>query len=132
MTLRVKDIMTTPVLTVREEWSADQAADMLARYGFTLLPVVDEQDRLLGVVDESDLLEDPFSGRRGARPHTVGTLMNADVVRISPDTSVGVLEHRMSSSGLRAMPVVEHGQLVGVVTRRDLLRAGRHHHLRPA
>ncbi|WP_214401452.1 CBS domain-containing protein [Pseudonocardia lacus] len=72
MTPRVKDVMTTPVLSVREEWSAAQAADLLARHGFILLPVVDDHDRLLGVVGESDLLEDPLSGRRGARPRTIG------------------------------------------------------------
>lgn len=132
MSLRVKDVMSTPVLTVREEWSAAQAADMLARHGFTLLPVVDEHNRLLGVVDESDLLEDPLDGRRGARPHTVGGLMETDVPRIAPDTALGVLEHRMAAMGLRAIPVVDHGFLVGIVTRRDLLRAHGRHHPRPA
>jgi CBS-domain-containing membrane protein len=132
MTLRVKDIMTTPVLTVGEEWPAAQAAELLARYGFTLLPVVDDQDMLLGVVDESDLLEDPMSGRRGPRPHTVGALMTTHVLRIAPDTAVAVLQHRMATTGRRAIPVVEHGRLVGIVTRRDLLRAERHHGARSA
>lgn len=128
MTRRVKDVMTTPVLSVREEWSAAQAADLLARHGFTLLPVVDEHDRLLGVVGESDLLEDPLSGRRGPRPRTVGGVMTTEVLSIAPDTSLGVLEHRMAQYRVRAVPVVEHRRLVGIVTRRDLLRLQEHDH----
>jgi CBS-domain-containing membrane protein len=52
------------------ECPAEQATELLARHGFTLLPVVDDHNRLLGVVDEADLLNDPVSGRRGACPRT--------------------------------------------------------------
>lgn len=120
--MRARDVMSTPVLTARESWSVQWAAQALARNGFTALPVVDENERLVGIVTEADLVPDHLDGSR-TRPETVGGAMSTDVVSVPAHLDVAVVAHRMRSLGVRAVPVVDHGRVAGIITRRDLLAA---------
>jgi CBS domain-containing protein len=122
--VRARDVMSTPVLTAREFWSVAWAAEALARNGFTALPVVDEHERLVGIVTEGDLVVDTMDGSRG-RPTTVGGVMSTDVVTVPAHLDLSVVAHRMQTLGVRAVPVIDHGRLAGIVTRRDLLSARR-------
>ncbi|HEY3691299.1 MAG TPA: CBS domain-containing protein [Pseudonocardiaceae bacterium] len=70
--MRAHHVMTQPVLVVPEGESVEHAASLLTRHGYTTLPVVDEENRLVGVVTEQDLLSDPLDGRQLGRPRTVG------------------------------------------------------------
>jgi CBS domain-containing protein len=123
MTVRVSDVMTRAVATVREDTPVDTAADMLTAYGYTALPVVDEHRRLVGIVTEADLLPDPLTGRRA---RTVGGIMTTDVINVPEHMAASVVAHRMATYDVRAVPVVDgydRELLVGIVTRRDVLRA---------
>jgi CBS domain-containing protein len=122
--VRARDVMSTPVLTARESWSVTWAAEALQRNGFTALPVVDEREQVVGIVTEGDLVVDTLDGGR-ARPTTVGGVMSTDVVTVPAHLDLAVVAHRMQSLGLRAVPVVDHGRLAGIITRRDLLVAHR-------
>jgi CBS domain-containing protein len=76
--MRARDIMTSPVITVRPAMTIKEAARLLATHGFTALPVVDDDERLIGIVTEADLVRDrirwthgrtscPATNRRRAR-----------------------------------------------------------------
>jgi CBS-domain-containing membrane protein len=120
-----RDVMTaTGLLTVRGTTPVEAAAAVLTGARLTAVPVVDEQDRLVGIVSEADLVRDPLDGRRVPPARTVAGVMTTDVVSLSPDAGVPELARLMSGHGLRVVPIVEGGRLVGVVTRGDLLRAG--------
>src|SRR5689334_20496235 len=118
MVLRAHEIMTDRVVAVRADTSIATARERLRQGRFTALPVVDEHNRLVGVVSAADLL-----GAPAERGGTVGAVMTRDVLAVRPDTDIGIVAHRMRIyGGVRMVPVVDRGFLVGVVTRSDLLR----------
>ncbi|MER5267158.1 CBS domain-containing protein [Actinosynnema sp. NPDC002837] len=132
--MKAQDLMTHAVVTVRPGMAAKDAARLLVEHGFTTLPVVEGGDRLVGVVAEADLLRnrvlpDPRTFVHGQPPEplapastTVAEVMTTDVVAVDPRTHVSELSRLMLDKHLRVVPVVRNGVLVGVVSRRDLLR----------
>jgi len=132
--MRAKDLMTTPVVTVRLDTPAKEAARLLASRGFTALPVVDDDDTVLGIVTEADLIDgqilpDPRSligddppPPPAPRAHLVADAMTNDPVVVASTTDAVEVARVMLERHLRTLPVVDDGRLVGIVTRRDLLR----------
>lgn len=131
--MRAKDVMTAPVVTVMPATHVTQAAKLLTSHGFTTLPVVDDEDRLLGAVTEEDVLRDgrlpgpaaPALGddtEQAISPPTVGRIMTTGVVTAGPDTHLATLTRLMLERRLHVVPVVNDGRLAGIVTRGDLLR----------
>ncbi|MBW0096045.1 CBS domain-containing protein [Pseudonocardia sp. KRD-184] len=118
--MRARDVMTAPVLSARAHWPVARAAALMLRSGFTALPVVDEQDRLLGLVTEGDVLADRLL-TGGRMRHSVSEVMTVDVLTAPPQLDLAALTRRLVAGGRRVVPVVEHGRLVGIVTRHDLL-----------
>ncbi|MFE2755932.1 CBS domain-containing protein [Actinosynnema sp. NPDC059335] len=132
--MKVQDLMTRAVVTARPGTAAKDAARLLVEGGFTTLPVVDDLDRLVGVVGEADLLRNrilpdprtsvhdrPPEPREPASP-TVAEIMVTDVVAVDPRVHVAELSKLMLERHLRTLPVVRDDVLVGVISRRDLLR----------
>ncbi|GAA3465315.1 HPP family protein [Saccharothrix longispora] len=133
--MRVRDVMTRDVVTVTPETPVRDACALLAERGFTMLPVVDRSGTLLGVVTEADALRDrlpidprtlvhgePRRGRSLPR-RTVAEVMGEPPVGTAPGTDVADVARRMLEHGVRSAPVVDGKRLVGVITRRDMLRA---------
>jgi CBS domain-containing protein len=132
--MRAKDLMTSTVATVRPDTPAKEAARLLASYGYTALPVVDENDDLIGIVTEADLirnriLPDPRAliddGPRPPvqrPPALVGAVMTTEVVTVGMTTDAVAIIRVMLDRHLRSLPVVDGDHLEGIVTRRDLLR----------
>ena len=135
-----RDVMATPVVTVTADERVKRAAGLLASGGFTALPVVDADGRLVGIVSEADLVRgrfprDPRSLIIAARERpetptaaaTVGEVMTTEVITARPGTDVVDLVTTMLAEHVRSVPVVESlpdgGRVVGIVTRRDLVRA---------
>ena len=131
--MRAVDLMTRQVLTVRPQTPVREAAKLLSGNGFTALPVVDETGALVGVVTEADLIRDRvpadarslITGHDPAEPrcHTaVGDVMTAPVVTVNAGTDVTELVKLLLRQHLRSVPVVDGEQLVGIVTRADIVR----------
>lgn len=131
--MRVGDVMTRSVLTTTPPTSVKDAAIVLAGHGVTLLSVVDEDNQLVGVLTEADVVRGriPADPRRGAwhgtkagppPPATVGEVMSSPPLTTHPDTDAAELAAMMIDRGLRSVPVVDDDRLVGIITRRDLVR----------
>lgn len=131
--MRAKDIMTSPVVTVRAATTVQEAAALLAARGFTALPVVDDEDELIGIVTEADLVRDRFPrdprwlihgvpGQEVPAVDTVGEVMSTPAVGMGPSTDIADLTAALLQARQRAMPIVDGSRLVGIVTRRDLVR----------
>ncbi|TDP92845.1 CBS domain-containing protein [Labedaea rhizosphaerae] len=130
--MRARDVMTRDVVSVHPATTVKQAAKLLADNGFTALPVV-EGDQLVGIVSEADLVRDRFPVDPRYRyetvdapnlpvPQLVREVMSAPATDMGPGTDVTVLARAMLDDKHRFMPIVDGGALVGVVTRRDLIK----------
>ena len=100
------------------------AAAALSRNRLTALPVLDEDNRLCGIVSEADLVSDRLSGRRGPTPTRVGDAMTAPATAVRHDVHVMKVARRMIKHRWRVLPVLgDDDRVVGMVSRGDLLRA---------
>jgi len=141
----VADVMTTDVATVNEETPYRQIVDILTTRHVSAVPVIDDFDRVLGVVSEADLLHKieteghpetrrVFEGRRRRAARTKATgvvardLMTVPGVTTMPHTLIPAAARRMDAEHVKRLVVINDlGRLVGIVTRSDLLKV----HLRP-
>lgn len=145
--LTAQEIMTRQVHTVTPEMAIEELAQTFLRTGVSSLPVVDDAGKLLGVVTETDLVEQnkPLHiptvialfdwviylesekefqaevSRISARK--VGDICSRELVTCAPDTSVADIARLMSERKVHLVPVVDGERLVGVVARLDLIRA---------
>lgn len=131
--MRARDIMTSPVITVKSDCTIKEAARLLATRGFTALPVVDGDFRLIGIVTEADLVRgriplDPrahilpgFQEAAGPVTTAVGEVMTTPVTAMGPGTDVAVLAAALLDARQRSMPIVDGSRVVGIVTRRDIV-----------
>ncbi|MEX2424632.1 MAG: chloride channel protein [Acidimicrobiia bacterium] len=117
----VGEVMTTDVVTIAADATAEDAAHIVGTTGHNVLPVIDQNGHLTGVVARSDLM----SGD-GLLVGPIATLAQVDVVTVTRDTTVGEASRIMMAEGVDHLPVVEQGTLlVGMCTRTDILKASR-------
>ena len=145
----VREYMDDDPATVKLDTSAEDVAKLLGEHELHGVPVVNEAGRAVGIVTEDDLVLadeegdlhiphyielfgglvflEPVRGferrLRKAMAATAKDLMTADPTTIGPDEDVHEAGRVISKSGHNRLPVVEHGRLVGVITRADVLRA---------
>ncbi|MGF6885143.1 CBS domain-containing protein [Nocardia sp. GAS34] len=119
-----RDIFSRPVVTVHPRTPLREAAALLTEHGFAALPVVDEADHVIGMLSESDALAAAAADDDAAQlATTVDAVMAVPAEVVDPGADTGAIAARMLALHVRSMPVVEAGVLVGIVARRDLLRA---------
>ena len=135
----VGELMTSAVVHVRPDTGFKEIARLLAEHDITAVPVLDQEDRPLGLVSEADLLlneaarEDPAGlllspdlpprERARSRATTAVGLMTAPALCARPEWTVVEAARLMQSERVKRLPVVdEAGRLVGIVIRSDLLR----------
>lgn len=112
----VREIMTREVVRVTQDTPCRDALDLLLETGITTLPVVDENDRLKGVLSETDLLIEANISKKA------GEVLTREVVSVQDGYTVANVISLFRSRKLRCVPVLDrHMKLVGVVSRRDVL-----------
>jgi CBS domain-containing protein len=145
--LKVREIMTTDVITVKPDTTVGELADILAKNKISGVPVVDDQGLVLGMVSEADIiLQDAdlhfpyyvqflemviylqsvhkFEERvRKSIGSKVSEIMTTEVVSASPDETVREVATLMADRNVNRLPVTENGLLVGIVSRGDIVRA---------
>ena len=136
MSITVRDIMTTRVISVGKDTTFREMASALREYRISAFPVVDDDRKVIGVVSEADLLnkealvDEPgvFGGilhRRDqakARGITAGDLMTTAVVAVRPEDTVEHAAKLMYDRGVKRLPVTDAGgRLAGIVSRADVL-----------
>ncbi|MGV9292879.1 CBS domain-containing protein [Amycolatopsis sp. NPDC003676] len=127
--MHARDIMTTPVIAVTSSAPLPEAGRLMARHGFTALPVVDTRGRLLGLLTEEDVIRagipgdvDPDAGAMIVGHRTAGSVVRTPGLGAAADLECGELARRMTEAGIRSLPVLNDGVLVGMVTFQDVLR----------
>ncbi|HZB18537.1 MAG TPA: CBS domain-containing protein, partial [Blastococcus sp.] len=134
---RVRDIMTTDVITARENTSIAEIASLLTEHRVSGIPIVDQDRRPLGVVSEAHLLvKVAATGRGGGRrwwrrgrrakeaaATSARDLMSGPSLTIAPDESLSTAARQMRARKVQRLLVTgESGELLGIVTPADLLR----------
>lgn len=112
--MKVKDVMTTNVITVNEDQTRQQAASLMARHHISGLPVVNAEGAVLGVISEYDIL--------AKEARIVRDLMTPGGISVSPDTEIGEANHILIHDRIKRLLVLDEGRLVGIVSRGDLVR----------
>ncbi len=118
----VGEIMETNVQSVHSHTKADVIASRMIE-GFGAVPVVDNQQHLIGIVSEHDLLASLNRGQKWG-DLTAEDVMTRSPYSIRPETTIATLVHVLQASNLIRVPVVDaQDKLIGIVARRDILRA---------
>ncbi len=112
--MQARDIMTTDVITIQPEASVQNAARLLSDYHISGMPVVDEDERVIGVVTEADIITKP-----GA---TVEKIMSRRIISVQEDTPVDTIAQILTSNRIKRVPVMAGDRLLGIVSRADIVR----------
>lgn len=119
--------MEENVIAFKPEDPIAKALDTLVTRGFSGAPVVDGAGRVVGVLSELDCMKlvasNSFHQERAPIAGSVKDLMTTSVISIAPDTDLFAVAHKFIKTGVRRLPVLENGRLIGLVSRRDLLKA---------
>ncbi len=151
MTVTAREIMTSPVITVNRNATIKKAIELIAAHTFSGLPVVDDENKLVGILSEADILN--FSHRENVvpliclsgwiSPYTeisdiavikkgsemlsytkTEKAMSRKIITAGPETPVSDLVKTMSKKNINRIPVVDkEGKIIGIVTRADIIRS---------
>lgn len=144
--LRARDVMTRDVITIREEATVEELARLLIEHKISGVPVINDSNRLIGIVTENDLIRqnkrlhiptiirlfDAYimlgSGKmeeeiRRMAAITVGEICTKDVVTIDEDTTIEEIATIMSERNVHLLPVLKNGHVVGIVGKADVVGA---------
>ena len=142
--MRAMDVMTKTVITVDENVSVPTVAKLLAEHGISAVPVVDKENRVIGMVSEGDLLHRTETGTEQRRSwwldmmastnqlagdyiksHSANAkdVMTRDVISVTDTTSLADVAILLEANRIKRVPVVRDGKLVGIVSRANLVRA---------
>ena len=114
-------IMTTDLVTVRPNALIEEAIDILLNQSISGLPVTDDEGRLVGVITEFALLAVAYDNR--VKNHTVNQHMTREVISVDLNDPVSRVADLCIVHRVRRVPVMLDGRLVGIIARRDVLRA---------
>ncbi|MEH2217942.1 MAG: CBS domain-containing protein [Nostoc sp.] len=114
-----RDLMSSPVRTILPETTIAEAQRILLRYGHSGLSVVDIQGQLVGIISRRDI---DIALHHGFSHAPVKGYMTTNLKTITPDTTLPQIESLMVTYDIGRLPVLENEQLVGLVTRTDVLR----------
>ena len=137
----VRDVMTQNVIKVREDADINEVATLLSENRISGLPVVDIQDRVIGMITEADvlamvgmkkghtfkdvirhLLGEPLSGPK--RSKRLRDVMTKPAITAGPEADIREIALTLDEKRIKRLPVVdEQGKLIGVISRADIVRA---------
>ena len=144
--LTAKEIMTTEVMTVSPDTSITEAAKLLLEKRINGLPVMDSHGRLVGIICQTDLITQqkqlplppfvtfldaliPLKSYKNFEKQiqkiaalTVEQAMTPDPITVKPGTSLEKIATLMVSKNIHTLPVIDHGKLIGIIGKEDVLR----------
>lgn len=142
--MNAADVMTLDPLSVTPQTALVEAARLMLQHRISGLPVTDAKGAIVGIITEGDLLRRAETGTErhrtgwltflmgpgrlageyvGAHAHKVNEVMTGDVVAVGASTDLAEIVELMEKRRIKRVPVVANGELVGIVSRADLVRA---------
>jgi predicted transcriptional regulator len=142
--MNAADVMVANVITVRSDTPVERIAETLLANRISAVPVLDADDKLVGIVSEGDLIHRVETGTERHRSWWLELLTNTDtlahefiksharqaadlmshpVITVRPDTPLDELAALLDKHRIKRVPVVANGKLVGIVSRANLIQA---------
>ncbi len=118
--MKVREVMTTPVVKIRPEESISVAARTLAHYNIGVLPVCGNGGLVCGLLTDRDIVTRCLAANRQPEMTTVQEIMTGKVLSVPPDMDLGAAAHLMGRQQIRRLPVVEQGRLCGMLSLGDI------------
>lgn len=118
--MRIRDVMTNPVIRIDPEESVAVAARTLTHYNIGALPVCGGSGQIYGLITDRDIVTRCLASGRSPAATTVREVMSGNVISVEPDTDAADAAQLMGKRQIRRLPVVENGRLCGMVSLGDL------------
>ena len=118
--MKVREVMTGPVIRIHPEETVSVAARTLANHNIGILPVCGSDGRICGLVTDRDLVTRCMASGRDPGRTQVREVMTGRVISVRPDTDAGAAAHLMGREQIRRLPVTENGKLCGMISLGDL------------
>jgi CBS domain-containing protein len=116
----VRNRMSRPAVTIRQDADFQKALALMQEKKLRRLPVVNDDDQLVGIVVERDLL---VAAMRYLQSRVeIGDVMTRNVITVGPDTDLNEVARTMLERKIGGLPVVEHGRLLGIITESDIFK----------
>jgi CBS domain-containing protein len=117
----VKDVMSSPVVTIEENAPVNEVAELMDKHGLGCVIVTNKEGKPIGIITERDLVARVLA--KNAMPSSVkaGEVMTSPLITIEPDETIHEAARRMSRLNIRRLGVVYKGQLVGLLSSKDIL-----------
>ena len=142
--MKARDVMVSPVITVKPSSSVKEVATTLLERRISAVPVVDDQGKLVGIISEGDLMHRSEAGTERQRSwwllgwtgdetlaaeyvkahaRKVADVMTRNVITATPETPLHEIAALLERNSIKRVPIVKDGQLVGIVSRANLIQA---------
>ncbi|MBW3540709.1 MAG: CBS domain-containing protein [Planctomycetes bacterium] len=119
--LRARDVMTRTVLSVTPDTPLTDAMELIVENRISGLPVVDEQGHLAGIITEADRLK-TYQSDRSLENARVADCMSRGVITVDTEATLGQIADLLLRTGIRRLPVTSGGNVVGIISRYDVVR----------
>jgi len=120
----VKDYMQHTTHAISVSANTAEVVERLLKSGMTGIPVIDDNKTVVGFVSEQDCIKEMLNGAFFCEePSNVSSVMQTEVLTVTPNTSIVELAQTMMTAKPKNYPVVSDGKLVGIITRRHILKA---------
>lgn len=116
---KTKDVMIEDLITIQENTSIYDAMHILVENKITGLPVVSDGGKMLGILSEKDMLELLFKPNPSG---VVADFMTRNVFSVNEDDDLADVTECLIKNNFRRVPVLSNGKLVGIITRRDIIK----------
>jgi CBS domain-containing protein len=118
--LKAKDVMTKEVITIAPETGLEETIARLVNNKISGMPVCDKEGKVVGMISEKDVLNFIFSGN--IKNTTVKEAMSTHIISFPPDAELDKIALVMGEKQIRRVPILENGRLVGIVSRRSIIK----------
>ncbi len=119
-TRKASEVMTKDLITAGEDMPLTKVMELLITHNIGCLPVVDEDNTLLGVITAYDVMNSAASGE--AARTFVREAMSRKLFTFPPDADLATIVNACLASRMHRVPIVQEGKLVGLISRRDIIR----------
>jgi CBS domain-containing protein len=122
MSLQVKDVMVTNLITIEADTTVKKAVELMDKHHIGCLIIV-SYGNPIGIITERDMLQRILLQKRDIAKTRVGNIMSAPLIATTPQTDIRDAVRLMNERRIKKLPVVEEGELIGLVSLTDVMRS---------